>query len=84
MRAKSVERDKVQECPVCNKHTRGFEAVKCVVGTTVLPPSSVPQTKKKYSRLYLPPCDFECKTVKPYLLSRGIDEGLIDFFIAKK
>ena len=60
------------------------EAVKCVVGTTVLPPSSVPQTKKKYSKLYLPPCDFECKTVKPYLLSRGLDEGIIDFFIARK
>ena len=61
------------------------EAVKCVVGTTVLPPSSaVPKSKKKYSRLYLPPCDFECRTVKPYLLSRGLDESIIDFFIAKK
>ena len=60
------------------------EAVKCVVGTTVLPPSSMPRTKKKYSRLYLPLCDFECKTVKPYLLSRGLDEGVIDFFISRK
>ncbi|MBQ7348350.1 MAG: toprim domain-containing protein [Clostridia bacterium] len=62
------------------------DAVNCVNGVAAMPAfSSIPkQTVKKYDHICLPRFNFACKTVKPYLLSRGIDEGIVDYFIRKR
>ena len=63
-----------------------IDAVNCVNGVAEMPSfSSIPkQTVKKYDHICLPSFNFACKTVKPYLLSRGIDEGIVDYFIRKR
>lgn len=63
-----------------------IDAVRCVNGVAELPSFSHvrKQPVKKYDHICLPPHNFECKTVKPYLLSRGIDEGIVDYFIRKR
>lgn len=62
-----------------------IDAVNCVNGVAAMPSfSSIPkQPVKKYDRIYLPPFNFTCQKVKPYLLSRGIDEGIVDYLFAK-
>lgn len=63
-----------------------IDAVNCVNGVAAMPSfSSIPkQPVKKYDRIYLPPFNFACQKVKPYLLSRGIDGEIVDYFIRKK
>ena len=63
-----------------------IDAVNCVNGVAEMPSFSTvrKQTVKKYDHICLPRFNFECKTVKPYLLSRGIDEGIVDYFIRKR
>ncbi len=72
-------------------YVRGMDfvsAVELLTGTEArsvsTPPISVSKPKKKYEKLYLPPHHFNCKTSKEYLLSRGIDEAIIDECIAKR
>ena len=40
--------------------------------------------KKVAQKIYLPPCNYRCQTVKPYLLSRGIDGEIVDMFIENR
>lgn len=63
-----------------------IDAVNCVNGVAEMPSFSTvrKQTVKKYDHICLPRFNFECKTVKPYLMSRGIDEGIVDYFIRKR
>ena len=63
-----------------------IDAVNCMNGVADMPSFSCIQKQpiKKYDRIYLPPFNFACKKVKPYLISRGIDEGIVDYFIRKK
>ena len=63
-----------------------IDAVKCVNGVAEMPSFSHvrKQSVKKYDHICLPRFNYECKTVKPYLLSRGIDEGIVDYFIRKR
>ena len=63
-----------------------IDAVNCVNGVAEMPSFSTvrKQPVKKYDHICLPRFNFECKTVKPYLLSRGIDEGIVDYFIRKR
>ena len=63
-----------------------IDAVNCVNGVAEMPSFSTArkQPVKKYDHICLPRFNFECKTVKPYLLSRGIDEGIVDYFIRKR
>ena len=63
-----------------------IDAVRCVNGVAELPSFSHvrKQPVKKYDHICLPHFNFECKTVKPYLVSRGIDEGIVDYFIRKR
>ena len=63
-----------------------IDAVNCVNGVAEMPSFSTvrKQPVKKYDHICLPRFNFECKTVKPYLMSRGIDEGIVDYFIRKR
>lgn len=63
-----------------------IDAVNCVNGVAEMPSFSNvrKQSVKKYDHICLPRFNFECKTVKPYLLSRGIDEVIVDYFIRKR
>ena len=63
-----------------------IDAVNCVNGVAEMPSFSTvrKQMVKKYDHICLPRFNFECKTVKPYLMSRGIDEGIVDYFIRKR
>ena len=72
-------------------YVRGMDfvsAVELLTGTEArsvsTPPGLVSRSKKKYEKLYLPPHHFNCKTAKKYLLSRGIDDEIIDECIAKR
>lgn len=50
--------------------------------------SEIPRTyvseRKVAQKIYLPPCNYRCQTVKPYLLSRGIDGEIVDMFIENR
>lgn len=60
-------------------------AVECITGkAAVMPPLSVPQKKKVYTKLFLPPLDPACNTVRKYLLSRGIDREIMEEGIRHK
>ena len=63
-----------------------IDAVNCVNGVAEMPSFSTvrKQPVKKYDHICLPRFNFACKTVKPYLMSRGIDEGIVDYFIRKR
>ena len=59
-------------------------AVKSIMGRTADTPSFVvPEKKKTYERLYMPRHTFTCGQAKKYLLSRGIDEEVIDECIGR-
>ncbi len=60
-------------------------AVNMLVKQTVITPSfSMPKAKKqKPMFMYVPPHNKECKTVKKYLLERGIDREIIEYFITQ-
>lgn len=60
-------------------------AIDMVMGKTVeIPSVFVPARPRKYSKIYLPKYNFECKFAKKYLMERGIDEAIIDDCIRKK
>ena len=63
-----------------------IDAVNCVNGVAEMPSFSTvrKQTVKKYDHICLPRFNYDCKTVKPYLMSRGIDGGIVDYFIRKR
>ena len=58
-------------------------AVEAIMGTVEIPHVIVPE-HKKYDRLCLPAYTFQCQKARKYLISRGIDERLIDDCIGKK
>ncbi len=58
-------------------------AVEAIMGKAAeIPPVVVPG-HKKYDRLCLPAYTFQCEKSRKYLISRGIDESLIDDCIEK-
>lgn len=59
-------------------------AVEAVMGKAVEIPSFVlPEKKKNDGKLYMPHYAFSLGRAREYLLSRGIDEGIIDECVAK-
>lgn len=60
-------------------------AVEAITGRVAAkPPLLILQKEKRYPKLYLPHLNFECRKVKPYLMSRGIDESIINNCIERK
>lgn len=59
-------------------------AVNAVNGQSIRsPPVQHKEKPKCYPKLYMPPLKRDCKTVREYLISRGIDGKIIDECIAK-
>jgi hypothetical protein len=62
-----------------------ISAIDMVMGEAVeIPSVFVPVRPRKYSKIYLPKYNYECKFAKKYLVERGIDEAIIDDCIRKK
>lgn len=52
-------------------------AVQAVIGNVITPMKPAVEKPKCYPKLYMPPCNSDCKIVIPYLIGRGIDEEII-------
>lgn len=61
-----------------------LDAVEAVLNLTGYVPKNPIPVPKKRKGIWLPPYHFRCETVKKYLVSRGIDEEIINDFIEKR